>query len=250
MYIRRVSLRIKTEAINSLTNIYTRNVLPALRESKGSVFACLMQDVRDSTSCFTLTMWHSKADADDYEYSGLYERLLTSLRHLFSETSDWRLINDALHPEYTPSPDRPAVVGFTDLTSYSTGSRSVPTFVHILSLTSHTDAAGAVQTIYEKGIRPAYEHANGLQTSILVNRSDEPASIHVISLWSASADPTRILPSSKVDEIVERSGALLALDPDAGGRYPGSRLSRCIAAEWFTMNGENKKTRPGGTGLE
>lgn len=242
MYIRNVTMWVKRDAVHTLTNIYSQGVIPALGGTDGCQFAGLVQNVKSHQMCSSITIWKSKEKAAEYEKSGLYERLLASIKHVFQDTSGlqhgpW----EDLKLDYAPTPERPVVVGFEESAIPDDHRPTLPYFVHLLSLESKSDKVGEFRQDFVRNILSLISPRNGFIDAFLLHRLEQHHSFYVLSFWDGSTDPTHIIDAATVRTMRDRSRLVLVPDNDAlhPEHGPDSLVFRCLTAEWF-MSGESK----------
>jgi heme-degrading monooxygenase HmoA len=81
MYVRMTFFKVENGKMDSLRDLYNRDVISAHKHHKGIRFAHLLECLDDTNEGISVTAWDTKADLDAYETSGDYERL----RGLFNE---------------------------------------------------------------------------------------------------------------------------------------------------------------------
>lgn len=84
MYARLTFLEINPKDINEVTAIYNAEVVPAVKACKGNVDVLLLEPTDSSGSLVSITTWSSKADADEYENSGTYRRLVDKMKDKYT----------------------------------------------------------------------------------------------------------------------------------------------------------------------
>jgi quinol monooxygenase YgiN len=89
LYIRLVSPRFRPGMLEEFKKIYNAEILPALRKVKGCRYMYLTENVKIA-QLISITIWESKADADQYERSGLFDQLSMKAAHTFSEIYQWK----------------------------------------------------------------------------------------------------------------------------------------------------------------
>ena len=231
---------VKQDAVNTLLNIYTQGVLPALRETDGCLFAGLVQNVKRHQMCSSITIWRSREKAAAYERSGLYERLLASLQHLFQDTSDLEAgLWEDLKLDYAPTPERPVIVGFEESETPDRHTPTLPYLVHFLPLNSRSDKVGDFRQYFYKNILSLISPQKGFIDAFLMHRLEEHHSFFVLSFWDGSTDSAHLMRRDIIDDIHTRSREVISLD---GSREAGkeSLAFRCLIAEWFVK--DEKKT--------
>ncbi len=240
MYIRTVTMWVKPDAVHAFRTIYSQGVIPALRETDGCLFAGLMQNVRFHQMCSSITLWRSGEKATAYEKSGLYERLLSSLKHLFHDSNDWQeKLPEDLRLDYTPTPERPVVAGFEEPKSTPQHTPALPHFVHLLALHSRSDKVGEFRQHFYANILSQITPRKGFIDAFLMHRVEQHHSFFVLSFWDGTAEPTGIMDSQAIEAIRERSKGVLFQDKDS--RHEESLLFRCLTADWFRFNGDTQR---------
>ena len=91
MYLRIVSVKIQPGKMEEFRQIYTKEVIPALRDVKGCRYVYLAESRKEKNEAFSITIWDSKQDADDYEKSGLFDELKEKLKHTFAGLYQWKM---------------------------------------------------------------------------------------------------------------------------------------------------------------
>lgn len=91
MYMRIVSVIIKPEKLDEFKQLYRDEIIPALRAVKGCRYAYLSESIKEANEVFSVTIWDSKNDAENYESSGLFDELKEKVKHTFSELYQWKM---------------------------------------------------------------------------------------------------------------------------------------------------------------
>lgn len=108
MFLRMVTHTVQTETIGQLVDTYDRMILHALRLTSGCVFASLLQNTDNARESISRTIWNSQQEALEYEESGLFQKLIKSLRPFFLESNERKLeFSEGLSLEYTPIQTEP-----------------------------------------------------------------------------------------------------------------------------------------------
>ena len=98
LYVRIVSLTLQKGKEEEFKRIYSSEIIPALLSTKGCQYAYLTQNIENTNSYISVTIWDSKKDADEYENSGRFDELVKKVMHTFSDFYRWKL---ALEKETT-----------------------------------------------------------------------------------------------------------------------------------------------------
>lgn len=115
-YLRIFSMKVIADKREELTQLYHSDVIPALLGVPGCRYAYLTEGVRDKEEFFSITIWNSKADADAYEASPLFEELKNKIKHTFVHMIQWKM---GLGGDRTVTSDDVAVKGYTFVTGRS-----------------------------------------------------------------------------------------------------------------------------------
>ena len=91
MYMRIVSHKLEPGKLREFKQLYRDEIIPALREVKGCRYAYLTGSIKEGNEVFSVTIWDSKNDAENYERSGLFDELIEKIKHTFSELYQWKM---------------------------------------------------------------------------------------------------------------------------------------------------------------
>ena len=86
-----MSLKIQTGKMDEFREIYTGEIIPALRKVRGCRNAFLSDSIEDKNEVLSLTIWESKQDLVAYEKSGMYKEITKKVRHTFADLYQWKL---------------------------------------------------------------------------------------------------------------------------------------------------------------
>jgi len=90
MWLRIVSLKVLPGKLDEYTRLYAKHSIPALRNVRGCRYVYLLESGDESHEVLSVTSWESKQDAEAYEKSGLFERLLELQKHTLSGLYQWK----------------------------------------------------------------------------------------------------------------------------------------------------------------
>jgi len=85
MLARLTHLKFLPEHSDQIRKIYNEEVIPVVKSQKGNNDVMLLEPVDKSDDYISLTMWNSKADADAYEASGTYNKLVDKVRSMLTK---------------------------------------------------------------------------------------------------------------------------------------------------------------------
>lgn len=115
MFMRIVSLHHKPGKLEEFKDLYQREIIPTLIATQGCQYACLSTPADGSSESVSVTLWNSRADAEEYERKGTFRRLLQKVRHTLSDLSQLQLESIGTRLPSTTSEDV-AVEGFQFIT--------------------------------------------------------------------------------------------------------------------------------------
>ncbi|MEW6062299.1 MAG: antibiotic biosynthesis monooxygenase [Bacteroidota bacterium] len=246
MFLRMVSMGIREEHSLKIAEEYDRNVVSALRTQPGCSFASLLQNISDKKDCVSLTIWNSKNDAVRYEKSGLFKRLVESLRTFYEESNEWELkLSDDLSIEYTPVQVDPTVKGYDDDDTekeYIRKFNITPYAATIISLSVQPEKIREFQEIFVANVIPKFREHKGFIHIILLRKNTE---FNIISFWDETIDfgssfndqalrsltesIFELLPSSVQWQVSHKA----AKTSFASSEKITASIYRCLTGEWF-----------------
>jgi quinol monooxygenase YgiN len=90
IWVRIVQLKIRPGKRQEFKKKYVEEVIPTLRKVKGCRHVYLTEQEGGPDILASVTTWDSRADADAYEKSGLYDQLIESQREFLSSLYEWK----------------------------------------------------------------------------------------------------------------------------------------------------------------
>jgi heme-degrading monooxygenase HmoA len=112
MWVRIVSLKIRPGKLEEFEQLYRGQVIPALRKIKGCRYIYLAERSGKLDEVISVTSWENKEDAENYEKSGLFARLLESQQGTLSELYGWKLEEQKLQGGLAATSEDPTVEHF------------------------------------------------------------------------------------------------------------------------------------------
>lgn len=101
MFMRIVSVKILPDKMDEIRQLYKNDLIPALKITKGCRYAYLSESMKEDNEVFSVTIWDSRQDAENYEKSPLLEEFSERAKHTFSALSQWKMILDTDYDEKT-----------------------------------------------------------------------------------------------------------------------------------------------------
>jgi heme-degrading monooxygenase HmoA len=119
IWVRIVSLKIRPGMREEFMRLYVEQAIPILRRVKGCRFVYLSERGDDPDVLLSVTSWNSRKDAEDYEKSGVFERLLDAQKHLLSRLYEWKRFREEQRGDEVTTSEDVIVEHFHVLTSRS-----------------------------------------------------------------------------------------------------------------------------------
>lgn len=85
MFVRLTFCKFSPETIKDAKNVYMKEIAPAIKQQKGNIAVHFLEPVDKAEDFISITEWKTKADAEAYENSGLYKKLVNKLQSYFSK---------------------------------------------------------------------------------------------------------------------------------------------------------------------
>ena len=102
LYLRVVSVRVKSEKWDELIDLYNTTVMPTLRSTQGCRAAFLVEALRDPDQALSVSIWNREEDAIRYEMSGTFDNLTRKLKKTLEGSTKWKVsmgpVSDATGP--------------------------------------------------------------------------------------------------------------------------------------------------------
>jgi len=84
MFARLTFISIQTGKLENLRRIFNEEVVPVVKSQKGNLGIWLLEPTNENDEFVSLTEWVSKADADAYETSGTYRKLVDKIKDMYT----------------------------------------------------------------------------------------------------------------------------------------------------------------------
>lgn len=194
---------------------YETRIAPVLLGMQGCLFAGLVQHDTHPDECISMSIWASRADADAYEKSGLYDALIEENKPYLAASSEWKVrLTDDLTLEYQPVHERPVVRAFP----IALGSEEVAPshaaathmYLRIVSATVEPGQFDALKAYYESRIMPALLGLEGCQYVYLVQGIQNEQEVLSVTLWDAKPYADRYEQSGLFEKLVEGARPFLS----------------------------------------
>lgn len=91
LHVRIVSIFIQDSKIDEFKTIYRQQIMPALLQTKGCIYAFLTENTHQKNELISITGWDSRQAVDNYENDGTFAALLDKVKHTFSQAYQWKM---------------------------------------------------------------------------------------------------------------------------------------------------------------
>jgi heme-degrading monooxygenase HmoA len=190
MFMRLVQVKIKTDRLPEFVRLYEEVIIPELGKTKGCQYGGLVQGVQHGDEGISLTLWDSQSDAEQYEKSGAYQRLLEKSTPFFSDSSEWKVqLSNDLQLEYTPVPTTPVVERYADSSVVETAPldrrKSPSIYFRIVSMKILPEKKEEFRSIYNQDIIPALRAVPGCRYVFLAESIRERTELLSVTVWNS-----------------------------------------------------------------
>lgn len=221
-----VHIKIDVNRLIVFQQMYARVILEELEKTKGCLYAGLLQSVERQGEGISLTLWDSAADAERYERSGTYTRLLDQAKPFFPETTDWTVhLSEDFRVEYVPVERDPVIETYTDSAEADAAVFSPESpqrlFIRIVTLHIRAGMLDEFNSIYRNEIIPPLRRVAGCRYAYLTGRPNEPEELISVTIWNSRTDAATYEASGAFAELTEKvKHTLIAVAPT--GLEPGA----------------------------
>jgi len=85
MYLRLTSFKLLPEKVKEAKQVFQNEVMPVVRRQKANLNILLLEPADLADDYISMTQWESKAHADAYQNSGIYQQLVNKLDGLLTK---------------------------------------------------------------------------------------------------------------------------------------------------------------------
>jgi quinol monooxygenase YgiN len=189
MFMRLVQVKVKAENAGTLADLYAKHIVPTLQQTRGCIYASLIQSTSNKDESISLTLWESPHDAELYEQSGAFQHLLSEAQPYLAESSEWKIqLSKDLTLEYTPVSEEPVVRSYT-VTTPSTERPPVEEkghlYIRILSIKLQPGKVEEFANLYQKDILPILRSVEGCRYAFLTEGVEERNEVISLTVWNS-----------------------------------------------------------------
>ena len=85
MFVRLVSCKFLPEKVNAARKVFVDEIIPALQKQNGLIQVRFLEPTEKVGDFISMTEWRTKEDAEAYERTGLYHKLVTMLEPFYTK---------------------------------------------------------------------------------------------------------------------------------------------------------------------
>jgi quinol monooxygenase YgiN len=209
MYVRFLQLRAKSEYLAEIKGFYDQIVIPELQKIPGCHFACLIQSGNDPDDFVSLTFWDTKKEAEKYDKSEIYKRLLSEIKPFLAESSEWKIqLSDQLELNYEPVAEEPVLKEFAisakSNAHMSDDEEKSRIYLRLVSARIREGKMDEFTKLYDKIIIPALKNTKGCLYAYLSESIQEKNQIISITIWESQEDADMYEKSGRFAELTEK----------------------------------------------
>ncbi len=240
MFMRIVHLRLDTDRLLELRQMYTAVIIAELSRTSGCLYAGLLQSVDRPEEGISLTLWNSAADAASYEKTGTYRSLLDQSRPYLASSPEWTVhMSDDLQLEYAPVEQEFPIsryespVGADPSVFSSTGKGRL--FLRILSLHVRAGKLEEFTSLYKDEIIPGLRRVPGCRFAFLTAQSSDSHELISVTIWNSRADAESYESDGEFAALNERVGH--TLEDSTRWMMNALRVDRALGSDDMTVSG-------------
>jgi len=208
MFMRIVNLKVKEGKQGELARFYEDRVIPALQGTKGCLYAGLLRPSDDDLESISMTFWRSRAAAESYEKSGVYDELLDEADGFLAEVSEGLVRSSAKASDAFPTLQDPEVEEYpVEVAAIKEVVDAVGPhrfFVRIVSARVEADRFDELKERYDEEVKPALMATKGCRAVFLVENVKRRSRVLSVTIWDSEEDAIRYELSGAFDKLTAR----------------------------------------------
>ena len=84
MVVRLTYFSTSADKVEKMRKVYTEEAMPVVRSQKGNLDCKLLEPVNNTDQFISMTVWDNQQDADAYQSTGVYKKLVDRVREFFN----------------------------------------------------------------------------------------------------------------------------------------------------------------------
>jgi heme-degrading monooxygenase HmoA len=207
MFMRLVQVKVKPETLAAIPKLYNERIIPVLRQTPGCLFAGLIRSNDRPEESISLTLWDTPEHAEEYERSGLFQKLLHEAEPYLADASEWKIqLSKDLTLEFAPVHEEPVVKSYNiaaaagePAVSAEQGSRL---YVRIVSVHLQPGKTEVFARLYASTILPTLQSVPGCRYAFLTEGIENE--VLSISIWNTKQDADAYEVSGLFDRLTKK----------------------------------------------
>ena len=193
MFMRLFHLKTKSEKVDVLKSFYDAIVIPELHKINGCLFAGLLLNNTDVSEGISLTLWDTQQHAEDYEKSGLFEKLLDQAKPFLSQSTEWKVqLSEDLELEYKEEEEEPDLEHFNvtvnERVKEDLFKQHSKMYIRIVSHILQKDKIEEFRDLFIDQIIPELRNTKGCRYSYLIESMHHDNEVISLSIWDSKED--------------------------------------------------------------
>jgi heme-degrading monooxygenase HmoA len=189
---RLVRVEVKDGALDSLRELYSTRIIPALENATGCRYAGFVQSIHHPEQCLSLTLWDSQEGFRDYEAQGTFQQLMERARPFLCDSSEFTVrLSENLALEYVPVPNEPVVKAYPIAArSEISGERDEGNamWLRIVSLKILPGKLDEFKRLYSEHSIPALRGVKGCRYVYLLESDERSHEVLSVTSWESKQD--------------------------------------------------------------
>jgi heme-degrading monooxygenase HmoA len=240
MFMRIVHLKVDFNRLLEVRQMYPAIVIAELSHTPGCVYAGLLQSVDNTDIGISLTLWNSAADAESYEKTGAYRKLLDQFRPYLAESPEWTIhMSDDMQLQYAPVEQDPDISRYESSGGADPSVLSTPgkerLFLRILSLHVRRGMLEEFNSLYRGEIVPGLRRIAGFRSAFLTGRTNDPHELISVTIWNSRSDADQYEKTGEFASMNERIGH--TLEDSTRWKTGEQRVERALGSDDMTVSG-------------
>jgi len=206
---RLLQLQLDPAHVDQFKKFYETVVFPQLQKMQGCLFAGLIKSKPEENEFISLTFWQEQAQAENYEKSGVFQKLFDQAKPFLSESAEWKMqLSKDMKLEYVQSSEEPKIKKYTvAVQNKETDELKIQPsemFVRIVSLKIQEGKVEEFEKIYSSVIIPTLKKVRGCRYAFLTKSVGEPNEFISVTVWDKKEDADEYEASGKYQELVDK----------------------------------------------
>lgn len=94
MFVRLVTCKFLPDKINEARKVFLNEIIPALQKQNGILHVRFLEPTEKTGDFISMTEWRTKEDAESYERTGLYQKLVKKLEPFYTKQPELKTFTE------------------------------------------------------------------------------------------------------------------------------------------------------------